>query len=221
MYKFSVSRLSVSPHIRHRPRWVWAVATIFSFFWIQVWHHHDPGCWLDERQPWAEDLESLRECGVFVHSPSYRHHSHESPFFRGFHGLTVYNGGWWLCFLARFAPHLSSQGIMHFKPCPILFACIKVMTDELVFWKIMRNHPPGTASAEQIKYRIQYLTHIRCPFPPPIGGFWNEGGENLPLCICEIGWVWLTWSLVFGFIHHGGMAIFIGDSTLWERMEAY
>src|SRR4051794_5113422 len=106
--------------------------------------------------------------------------------FSGLHGLTVGHSGGGLRFPARCRAVLFSQDLVYTLPFAVLAPFIKVIIYLLPGRKIVRHHPPGNATTEQIEASIDDATHVIVRLLPPFLAFREEPCDEGPFLIFEV-----------------------------------
>ena len=56
----------------------------------------------------------------------------------------------------------------------------------------MRQQPPGTTTAQDIEDRVEHFAHLDAAMSAPSFLRWDEGGQDFPADIAEIGIIGLA-----------------------------
>ena len=84
-------------------------------------------------------------------SPSYRHHSHEAPFFRRLHALAVYDRRAGRSLSSIGCPYPLAQGLMDLLPGSVLSPFPKIPPHGAPRREVMRHGSPRAAVATQCR----------------------------------------------------------------------
>ncbi len=165
------------------------------------------------REPMPQDAQEELRSVAILHARSSHHHRDEQPqrvhqdvalaafdlfgavkarvpsSIGRFDGLRVDNRGAGLAGVAFEDPEVPAQGIVEPLPGAISSPAPKVVIDEAPRRQIIGDKPPGTAGPQDIQDRVDDLPfgiHFRSA---TWLGSRDQGCENLPFGIIEVGWV--------------------------------
>src|SRR3954452_18839100 len=117
----------------------------------------------------------------------------------GFDRLTVDVGDPGCRFAPRSHPDLGAQGIDHPLPSAVIAPLGEVVIDGALGQEVVRQHVPLAAGAGLIAEGVENLAHVDFARPPAGLGRWDEGLENLPLSVGQIGRIGFTHRAIGGY----------------------
>ena len=103
--------------------------------------------------------------------------------------LAVQAASSWMLVTARTLPHLCPQYVMEPLPYAIIAPLSKVGVDALPLWKLFWEHPPLNATNCNVQDAVNDQPHIQTAGSSTRFCQWDQGLDNVPLSVGQIGWV--------------------------------
>ena len=113
------------------------------------------------------------------------------------HGLAVDDGGAGAFVSAGLVPDLGPQGVLDRLPRAIATPLPIVEMDRSPWGKVVGKHPPLDAAADEIEDGVEDFAPVDGLRPPSRFGLGNQGLDQLPLGIGQIGGVFCASHTLF------------------------
>src|SRR6202041_2089560 len=139
------------------------------------------------------DDMTLAPCDLLVAVVAAR-----TAYFRSLDGLCVDAAGAGRGVAPLLLPHGLTQGIDEALPGAVVAPKGEVIVDGALGEQVMRQHVPLAAGAVLIEQSVQDFAHLDLPRPPARFGRWNQGSQEIPLGVGQVGRVRLAHGLAPG-----------------------
>jgi len=151
-----------------------------------TWLHHDPGLQQSELRSSESGPMCLQRCDACGPSLSCLRRSRTSPFFCRLHALAIDDG----CTGALLAPvatsDVVSKSVMDLLPGPVVSPLLEVHIDRRVRGKVVREHAPSAAAAQNVEDGIDYRPGICRSRPTSRLGGWKQATNNPPFRVTHV-----------------------------------
>jgi hypothetical protein len=174
-------RRSLHPPI---PSSVWGIGLPAPL--VPTWLRHGLGHQPGELCSSEPSPRYLRRCDVYGPLFSCLHRSRRSPFFCRLHTLAIDNRRAGALLAALSTSEAVPKYVVDLLPGPVISPLLEVHVDRRVRGKVVREHPPSAAAAQDVEDGVDHQAEVCRTRPAPRLGCWEQRGNNPPFRVAEV-----------------------------------